>query len=46
MEQPDKKFSLDINKFCQWVKERLYENGKNILFMIDEVGQFISKIRR
>ena len=36
-------FPLDINNFCQWVKEWLDDNGKNILFMVDEVGQFIGK---
>ena len=43
VEQLDKNFPLDINNFCQWVKEWLDENGKNILFMVDEVGQFIGK---
>lgn len=43
VEQLDKNFPLDINKFCQWVKEWLDENGKNILFMVDEVGQYIGK---
>ncbi|HIC7645404.1 TPA: BREX system P-loop protein BrxC [Serratia liquefaciens] len=43
VEQLDKNFPLDINNFCQWVKEWLNENGKNILFMVDEVGQFIGK---
>ncbi|HGF1390400.1 TPA: BREX system P-loop protein BrxC [Klebsiella pneumoniae] len=43
VEQLDKNFPLDINNFCQWVKEWLDKNGKNILFMVDEVGQFIGK---
>ncbi len=43
VEQLDKNFPLDINNFCQWVKEWLDDNGKNILFMVDEVGQFIGK---
>ncbi|HBM2523095.1 TPA: BREX system P-loop protein BrxC, partial [Enterobacter hormaechei] len=43
VEQLDKNFPLDINNFCQWVKEWLDEIGKNILFMVDEVGQFIGK---
>ncbi|MCV4933040.1 hypothetical protein OFC23_31695, partial [Escherichia coli] len=31
VEQLDKNFPLDINNFCQWVKEWLDDNGKNIL---------------
>ncbi len=43
VEQMDKNFPLDINNFCLWVKEWLDGNNKNILFMADEVGQFIGK---
>ncbi len=43
VEQLDKNFPLDINNFCQWIKEWQGENGKNLLFMVDEVGQFIGK---
>ncbi|WP_434526838.1 BREX system P-loop protein BrxC [Photorhabdus asymbiotica] len=43
-EQFDANFPLDITNFCKWVEEYLdsRENG-NILFMVDEVGQFIGK---
>lgn len=43
VEQLDKNFPLDINNFCLWVKEWLDDNDKNLLFMVDEVGQFIGK---
>lgn len=43
VEQMDKNFPLDINNFCLWVDEWLEGNDKNILFMVDEVGQFIGK---
>lgn len=43
-EQFDHNFPLDITNFCKWVKEYLdAEEGRNILFMVDEVGQFIGK---
>lgn len=44
IEQLDKNFPLDIKNFCTWVKEWLDGRGnRNILFMVDEVGQFIGK---
>ncbi|WP_143370518.1 hypothetical protein, partial [Escherichia coli] len=44
IEQLDKNFPLDIKNFCTWVKEWLDSHGnRNILFMVDEVGQFIGK---
>lgn len=34
--------ALSINNFCDWVKEYLDAHpGKNIAFLVDEVGQFI-----
>lgn len=43
-EQFDHNFPLDITNFCKWVKEYLDAvEGRNILFMVDEVGQFIGK---
>lgn len=37
-------FPLDIANFCKWVKEYLDKEGdKNLLFLVDEVGQFIGK---
>ncbi|MEX5805565.1 hypothetical protein AB6H35_12315 [Citrobacter freundii] len=40
----DKNFPLDIKNFCTWVKRWLDSQGnRNILFMVDEVGQFIGK---
>jgi hypothetical protein len=35
-------FPLDISNFCNWVKEYLDKNPeKSIVFLVDEVGQFI-----
>jgi hypothetical protein len=35
-------FPLDISNFCNWVKEYLDKNPeRNIVFLVDEVGQFI-----
>ncbi len=37
-------FPLDIRNFCTWVNEYLSDSGdKNLLFLVDEVGQFIGK---
>ena len=38
-------FSLSIENFAKWVKEYLDTKGKNhrIMFLVDEVGQFIGK---
>jgi hypothetical protein len=42
--QLENNLPLDISNFCKWVKDYLDRQGeKNILFMIDEVGQFIGK---
>ncbi|MCB5160349.1 BREX system P-loop protein BrxC [Marinomonas algarum] len=44
VEQIENNFPLDINNFCKWVKEYLDQSGdSNIVFLIDEVGQFIGK---
>ena len=42
--QLENNLPLDISNFCKWVKDYLdRQSEKNILFMIDEVGQFIGK---
>lgn len=48
MENLESMFTLDISNFCKWVREYLdrtaQENGgegKHIVFLVDEVGQFI-----
>jgi len=44
IDQTEANFPLDIQNFCKWVKEYLDNSGdKNILFLVDEVGQFIGK---
>jgi len=44
VEQLENNFPLDINNFCKWVKDYLDTNeNKNLLFLVDEVGQFIGK---
>jgi len=44
IDQTEANFPLDIQNFCKWVKEYLDQSGdKNILFLVDEVGQFIGK---
>lgn len=44
VEQLETNLPLDITNFCKWVKDYLDRNGdRNILFMVDEVGQFIGK---
>lgn len=37
-------FPLDVKNFCKWVNEYIEsKNGRHILFLVDEVGQFIGK---
>jgi hypothetical protein len=37
-------FPLDVKNFCQWVNEYIESNnGRHVLFLVDEVGQFIGK---
>lgn len=44
VEQLETNLPLDITNFCKWVKDYLDRNNdRNILFMVDEVGQFIGK---
>jgi hypothetical protein len=44
VEQLESNFPLDIHNFCKWVNEYLDRQGdRNILFLVDEVGQFIGK---
>jgi hypothetical protein len=43
-DQLESNFPLDIHNFCKWVNEYLDCSGdKNLLFLVDEVGQFIGK---
>jgi len=38
----DNDFPLTIANFCKWVKQYIDKNkGKNVIFLVDEVGQFI-----
>lgn len=40
----EKNFPLDIRNFCLWINEYSEaNNNRNVLFMVDEVGQFIGK---
>ncbi|RLA49343.1 MAG: BREX system P-loop protein BrxC [Gammaproteobacteria bacterium] len=47
-EEAEQTFSVSVEKFCHWVKE--YLAGKNpnhrIIFLVDEVGQFIGSDTR
>ncbi len=44
VEHLEKNFNLDINNFCYWVKDYLTTHGqRNIVFLVDEVGQFIGQ---
>ena len=47
-ENSEKTFSVSVEKFCQWVKEYLEAKGSKhrILFLVDEVGQFIGSNTR
>jgi hypothetical protein len=42
-EASEETFSVSVENFCQWVKEYLDSQGskRRILFLVDEVGQFI-----
>lgn len=42
-EEAEETFSVSVENFCEWVKEYLDsdEAGARILFLVDEVGQFI-----
>ncbi len=43
-EKLEDNFPLSIGNFCKWVKEYLDSTGdRNLLFLVDEVGQFIGK---
>lgn len=44
VEQLETNFPLDIRNFCKWVNEYIErKGGRNIVFLVDEVGQFIGK---
>ncbi|MEK6199128.1 MAG: BREX system P-loop protein BrxC [Psychrobacter sp.] len=44
VQQIENNFPLDIQNFCKWVNDYLDSSGdRNLLFMVDEVGQFIGK---
>ena len=44
VKQIENNFPLDIRNFCKWVNEYLDSTGdRNLLFLVDEVGQFIGK---
>jgi hypothetical protein len=44
VEQLETNFPLDIRNVCKWVNDYLDRQGdRNILFLVDEVGQFIGK---
>lgn len=44
VQQIESNFPLDIQNFCKWVNDYLDSSGdRNLLFMVDEVGQFIGK---
>ena len=44
VEQLENNFPLDIRNFCKWVNDYLETHAdRNILFLVDEVGQFIGQ---
>jgi hypothetical protein len=44
VDQLEKNINLTIDNFSKWVKDYLDSHGeRNLLFMVDEVGQFIGK---
>lgn len=45
-EESEDTFNVNAERFCEWVKEYLdnhSEPNKRILFLVDEIGQFIGK---
>ena len=45
-EESEDTFNVNAERFCEWVKEYLDnhpESNKRILFLVDEIGQFIGK---
>jgi hypothetical protein len=45
-EESENSLNYNVERFCQWVKEYLDnhpEPNKRILFLVDEIGQFIGK---
>jgi hypothetical protein len=45
-EESEKTFDVNAERFCEWVKEYLDHHPdptKRILFLVDEIGQFIGK---
>lgn len=47
-ENAEQEFSVSVEKFCEWVNEYLKSKGPDhrILFLVDEVGQFIGSDSR
>lgn len=47
-EDSEQTFSVSVENFCQWVKEYLDSKGpqQRMLFLVDEVGQFIGSDTR
>ena len=47
-EDSEQTFSVSVENFCQWVKEYLDSKGpqQRMLFLVDEVGQFIGNDTR
>jgi len=44
VEELGNNFPLDVKNFCKWVNEYIEsKNGRHVLFLVDEVGQFIGK---
>jgi len=44
IEELGNNFPLDVKNFCKWVNEYIEsKNGRHVLFLVDEVGQFIGK---
>ncbi len=47
VEKIEDNFPLNIGNFCKWVNDYLDRSGdRNLLFLVDEVGQFIGKDSR
>ncbi len=44
VEELGNNFPLDVKNFCKWVNDYIEsKQGRHILFLVDEVGQFIGK---